>query len=189
MIKAVLIDAGGVLLYNNTSLYDTISAHLKGDIESVRDLVKPFIISSQLNKISRVEFWNSLSEIFNIKKDEIEDICMSEYIENLSLDMKVQEIIYKIKTPVCLFSNIASVYKDLALDFTFDEKIISYEVGLRKPQEKIYEKSINLFRCDRSEILIIDDLEKNLYGAKGFEGYKYDGSTGLRVYLESRNLL
>ncbi|PIR04638.1 MAG: hypothetical protein COV57_03370 [Candidatus Liptonbacteria bacterium CG11_big_fil_rev_8_21_14_0_20_35_14] len=48
----------------------------------------------------------------------------------------------------------------------FDEVIISAEVGINKPDPKIYSLALDKIKSNPEESIFIDDLEKNLEPAK-----------------------
>lgn len=73
----------------------------------------------------------------------------------------------------------------------FDGITVSGEVGLVKPDPAIYRKLIDRYGLTAGETLFIDDVEKNVAGARavGMHAVRFTGAAGLRVDLESFGLL
>lgn len=67
------------------------------------------------------------------------------------------------------------IIKKYSLDKLFNKMIFSHELGLRKPESKIYEKLIELTKINPDESLFIDDREVNIIVAKehGFKTILY----------------
>ncbi len=57
-----------------------------------------------------------------------------------------------------------------------DRRILSFEIGHRKPEREIYLTAIERADCDPSKILFIDDKDENLVGARacGMKTLKFD---------------
>jgi HAD superfamily hydrolase (TIGR01509 family) len=49
-----------------------------------------------------------------------------------------------------------------------DEWILSYEVGAKKPKQKIYDMIFEKKNVERSEVLYIDDIPNYVEAAQGF---------------------
>src|SRR5690606_35271053 len=56
----------------------------------------------------------------------------------------------------------------------FDEVFLSHEIGLRKPENKIYEKVLQEIGAEPHQCIFFDDLQENLNAAK---------EVGLHTYL------
>lgn len=57
-------------------------------------------------------------------------------------------------------------HRKLGKKIDFDFQILSYEVGARKPEKKIYQEIFEYVDFKPSEILFIDDKQENVAGAK-----------------------
>ena len=96
----------------------------------------------------------------------------------------------KTRYRVALLSNAMSGYLRYALDKCgiadlFDFVIVSAEVKLVKPDPAIFELALERAGVVAKDALMIDDVEKNLDGAKavGIDGYLFRSAAGLRDYL------
>ena len=69
----------------------------------------------------------------------------------------------------------------------FDGLVLSGTIKMAKPDREIFEYVLNQFHLKAEECLFIDDIHKNLDGAKlaGINGYHFDGDVSkLRNYIE-----
>ena len=66
------------------------------------------------------------------------------------------------------------VYREAA--DSFDHRYLSNEIGMRKPEQRIYEFVLEQQGCDASETIFFDDLPENIRAAKrlGIEGVLFD---------------
>ena len=72
----------------------------------------------------------------------------------------------------------------------FQEIILSYEVGVMKPQEKIYKAAIEAAGVSAENIFYTDDLEPNIDGAKrcGMDAALYTDTPSLAESLRRRGI-
>ena len=98
----------------------------------------------------------------------------------------------KSRCRVALLSNAMSGYLRYALDKCgiadlFDFVIVSAEVKLVKPDPAIFRLALDRAGVAAGDALMIDDVEKNLVGARavGIDGYLFRDAAGLRDYLAS----
>ena len=91
---------------------------------------------------------------------------------------------------VVLLSNAMSGYLRFALDKCgiadlFDDVIVSAEVKLVKPDPAIFRLALARAGVDAKNALMIDDVEKNLVGAKsvGIDGFLFRDAGGLAEFL------
>jgi FMN phosphatase YigB (HAD superfamily) len=69
--------------------------------------------------------------------------------------------------------------------FIFDEYVLSYEVGMVKPEPGIYREAVRRAGCRAEECVYIDDLPENVEAAVrlGMAGILYTAETNLRAEL------
>lgn len=53
----------------------------------------------------------------------------------------------------------------------FKKQVLSFEIGLRKPEVKIYEHCQSIIGCKKEDIYFIDDNKENIFSAQNF-GFK-----------------
>jgi 2-haloacid dehalogenase len=73
----------------------------------------------------------------------------------------------------------------------FDGLVISGELGLAKPDPRIFAHLLDAHALDARELLFVDDKEKNVAAARaaGMDGVVFEGAAGLRAELASRGIL
>jgi len=132
--------------------------------------------------------YRRLGETVGVPGDEIK----REWESLVIPDPKTIALIRELKTRyrVVLLSNAMSEYLRFALDKCgiadlFDDVIVSAEVKLVKPDPAIFKLALDRAGVDAKNALMIDDVEKNLDGARavGIDGYLFRGADGLRDYL------
>lgn len=104
----------------------------------------------------------------------------------------------KAKTPVYLLSNTNSIHIQFCNDYfrrnfgipsvsaLFDHTFYSYEMGLWKPDEAIYQEVLSETGLQAEEVLFIDDNEKNIAAAKamGFQAILHDPKNDIKDYFD-----
>lgn len=73
----------------------------------------------------------------------------------------------------------------------FDGLVISGQIGIAKPDPRIFSHLLDTHRLEAQELLFVDDRAKNVEAARaaGIEGVLFESSAGLRAELVSRGLL
>ena len=73
----------------------------------------------------------------------------------------------------------------------FDALVLSFQIGVRKPQPGFFDHCRRLAGCDAEECLFIDDLAANVAGAVacGWQGIVYQGIYDLRQRLAALGVL
>ncbi|NLB43078.1 MAG: HAD-IA family hydrolase [Clostridiales bacterium] len=86
------------------------------------------------------------------------------------------------------FENVTSRYE---LFKCFDGGIVSYKVGLLKPEKEIYGKLITKYGIHPHETIFIDDTLENINAAEklGFAAIHFTSSDNLRDSLVNYNVL
>ena len=174
-IRAVIFDLGGVLVRTEdrtprTQLadrlgltYDELSA-LVFDSQSAHRAMK--------GEITAVEHWESVQKALGVPQDEFIKIprdfwggdALDENLINYLRDLQPQ---YK----TALLSNAWDDLRQLIeeewkIDDAFDEMIISAEIGLVKPDPRIYQKMISDLDVEPAEAVFVDDFPENVAGAR-----------------------
>ena len=173
MIKAFLFDLGGVLFSNGTKKFISyISSQYNLNEEDVREIVDGNIGSQYREaKISRDEFWKHVEEKLNLKRssDELE----KEWINRYELIPETKEIISKLATNYKVYylsDNVKERVDKLDERFhfisIFTDGIFSHNVGVRKPDPKIYQYALEKTQTPPQETVFIDDKPIMLEPAK-----------------------
>ena len=142
---------------------------------------------SETSNLPTIKRWlQNLEEKMNISVT-LEEFITSykEAFQNISYYHDIVEYAYSIKEKckIGLLSNLSILdYERLTkqVDLTkFDKVYLSYQIGCRKPNKKIYEYVIEDLKCDANNILFIDDDISNIamakkYGWNTCQAYGYE---------------
>lgn len=185
MIKALLFDCFGVL-YPDT--YWTIaSKHLGSDYSGREQELHDLVKRVDLGHITRDDLWEEFSAIVGKSKTEVYE----ELKAMGGLDQNLLGFIESMKSEfkIGMISNVGhgfleSMFVDKPASYYFDSIILSSDVGLVKPDKRIYELAAQDLELELSQCLFTDDLQKNVEGAvqagmnavlyKNFDQYRSD---------------
>ena len=73
----------------------------------------------------------------------------------------------------------------------FNSFILSYKIKMIKPDRNIYQHTIKVAKAKPSEIVFVDDMERNIRGAKklGIHGIRYTSAKKLEKDLKRLNVV
>jgi HAD superfamily hydrolase (TIGR01509 family) len=73
----------------------------------------------------------------------------------------------------------------------FDHMVLSYKLGVMKPDPGIYEEAVAQARCKAEECLFVDDVQENVDGARrvGLQSVRFEGAEQLRQDLAEAGVL
>lgn len=156
MIKAIIFDCFGVL---TTDRWKEFSASLPTE---VRDQARQLNRAYDSGFITRQEFIEQVAEVSGrgeqdvlaaITEDNSKNQALLEYIKQLKSSYKIG-----------LISNIGNNWiRDSFLTASeqalFDTMVLSYEVGVTKPDLRIYEIACDKLQVEPAEVIFIDDVE------------------------------
>lgn len=108
----------------------------------------------------------------------------------------IEDLLKRVTIPLCALSNTNEAHRDFfihdAVMKLFRDIFMSFELGMRKPELAIYEKTCELLNVRANEILFIDDRKDNLKGAAqvGFQtAQTLDDTQKLEAILKSHGLI
>ena len=135
---------------------------------------------------SEKDFWDFVNESFN---GSMPNMGLVEIIKNVR----------KSRLKTVLVSNasglvmrpIIKTYFGTDIDNLFDEIIISSEVKILKPDQKIYELALDKLGINPDEAIFIDDLEEYLKGARaiGIKTLLFTNNNDIKKELEKLGVL
>jgi len=138
------------------------------------DHQKGFVNAYEEGLISSRDFFKKLKEKYKLElePEDFKEIWNDIFEE----DAEVSEIILYLKEkgyPIFLLSNtnelhFSHVMERYPIIHHFDEWILSFEVGAKKPQEKIYDVIFERRSLERNEVLYIDDIPDYIRAAAGY---------------------
>lgn len=177
MIKAIIFDCFGVL-YPDT-YWAMASEYLGTELDAHRSNLHDLVRQVDLGLITRDELWARFANMVGKDKDEI----YQRLKEFGGLDSRLLKFIehHKGTHKIGMISNVGQgfierMFVDKPATDYFDSIVLSSDVGLVKPDVKIYELSANQLGVELSECVFTDDLQKNVDGAinAGMQAIKFD---------------
>jgi len=182
-IKAIVFDIGGVLVkenYSKKSLdgHYLISVHkymakkLKIDLDSWFDSIDSLYAKAIEGLISRDKTIERMANNLKINKNFLIKYFKKAYRRSLKNNKSLYKIAFKLKKnyKIAILSDQWYLSKDVYVNkrnmSKFDQVIISCDVGMRKPDLKIYQLLIKKLKLKPSEIIFIDNREFNLKPAE-----------------------
>lgn len=183
MIKAIIFDCFGVLTTDRgQALLDSLPENV--DLSAANQIYQAYTVGI----ITRSEFVEQLKEIGGqvtigagaSQGEIVKNTKLLEYIKQLKKDYKI-----------CLLSNIATPWiTDSFLtdeeQSLFDAMILSFEVGITKPDPRIFLLSCERLRVGMHEAVLVDDNEAYCEAARreGLETVVYKDFKQMKANLE-----
>ena len=177
MIKAFLFDYDGVITPGVDVMLPAqrLAASTGITVDEAASLTMDVWNGSSTGKLSSDDAWNSIENQLRkkvpAKKRNIwhtwSELTPLSYMLELVKDLQARGY------PVGLLSNVlpevAVIIRDHGVYAHFDFTVLSCNVGVRKPDVKIYETAMkNLHGISANEVVFLDDREHCIQGAKDF---------------------
>lgn len=193
MIKAVMFDAGGVLHVANTAVGDDLQQELGLTAEQIKEIFSHYVPLMGTGKMTEKEVWEALRRDYGIRAvREDERLFTRSFITTLEKMPGMYELIEELKAKgiiVMLLTNVtpqfAEVLEQKGHYDPFDFKVLSCEVGVWKPDVKIYQHALQKLGVKPEEAVFIDDQHKNIAaaGALGIHGIIFHDTEQLKIGL------
>jgi epoxide hydrolase-like predicted phosphatase len=183
-VKFVIFDVGGVLALTNYAphpikghmvpgVHHYMAKKLKIDLDSWFDSIDTAYAKSIEGKMPREKVLKIISKNLGISKEKLVKLSHKSYKKNFKDNRKLYSIAYKLKKKgykIGILSDQWYLSQDILMSKKkvkgFNPVIVSCEVGLRKPNPKIYKLLIKRCKCMAKDILFIDNRDWNLKPAK-----------------------
>jgi epoxide hydrolase-like predicted phosphatase len=175
MIKAIVFDVGGVLTKENMLEHYSKLAEITGyNIKKFYKIRKRYINQAVIGKISAIEYIKLFTKELGIKDfKKFKQNWIKIRSKCIIVDKDVEKIIKKLKNKkykVGSLTNILPLHQKLRnkknIYKIFDFNICSCEVGLSKPDIKIYKLLIKKLELPPKEIVFVDDVRECLIPAR-----------------------
>jgi len=205
MIRLFVFDLGNVILpFEHRQIAVKLHAvsrirnHFTPDdlFRFLFDRHRGFVNPYEEGRISSLDFFEKLRERYKLELafEEFKDIWNNIFEE----DPEVNAIIAHLKNrgyPVFLLSNTNELHFSYIMERypivrSLDEWILSYEVGAKKPKQKIYDAVFEKTDIARDETLYIDDIEEYVEAAKtyGLQGTHFKSAKDLWELLKRNSI-
>ncbi|KPL00227.1 MAG: hypothetical protein AMJ91_05035 [candidate division Zixibacteria bacterium SM23_73_3] len=175
MIKNIIFDLGGVLMTDVPLV--KIARDLSVRFSRSEDKIHSYLYPNEhwtrltLGKISENEYWDHFLKASKVKVDreELKDRVRSE-LRPIEKNVEILPLL-KSQYKLTVLSNHSREWSEFMreeFDFFnyFDQIIISCDVGLRKPDPRIYQLTVKRLESKPEECLFIDDKKRNTEGAE-----------------------
>jgi len=182
-IRAVFFDYGGVIVRTEFQApRQHLAERLGMEYEDLEKLVfaGPSHIKASLGEISDKEHWAEVTKRLRRPTSETKSI-RAEFFAGDVIDREIVEYLRSLKPHyhVGLISNAWSDLRDYItgkkIDDAFHSMIISGEVGVMKPEARIYQIALEQAGVSPNEAVFVDDFYENIEGcqAVGMHGIHF----------------
>ena len=174
-IRAVIFDLGGVLVRTEDRTPRTrLADRLRLTYNELSALIfdSPSAHQAMKGEITAAEHWEAVQEALGVPQDEFVktklDFWGGDRLDE-NLVNYLRELRPRYKT--ALLSNAwddlrQMIEEEWKIDDAFDEIIISAEIGLVKPDARIYQRMIADLDVVPAETVFVDDFPENIAGAR-----------------------
>lgn len=195
MIKGIIFDAGGVLVNEiEAPTLQRFAEILGRDFASVQETVAEIVPDVQVGKIDNAEFCNRLVDRLNasVAPEAIKHVWQEVYEQRTRSNEDVLALVRKLRDAgykLALLSNTipehAKFNRERNRFRDFVVVVLSFEVGLRKPDPQVYTLVLEQLGLEPTECIFIDDKEEYVDGAKsiGLHAIHYQNLSQLQTQL------
>lgn len=194
-IKAVIFDLGGVLVRTEDRTSRADLAHRLGlTYEELSSLVfdSESARLATLGKRSTQDHWESVRASLGVSPEEFQSVKAS-FWGGDELDIKLVDYIISLKARLktALLSNAWDnlhrvIHETWKIAHAFDVILISAEVGISKPDHRIYQLAVQRLGVLPQEAVFVDDFPHNVRAAEevGLHGIWFQSTDQVRMDLD-----
>lgn len=197
MLKTVFFDLGNVLVFfNNEKMF----AQIADCCGLTTKRVKEILIQEKLHadyETGRIDS-TGVHRIFqecspkSFTLEELLKAASDIFVPNTAV-WPIVEQLKQANLRLILLSNISEchfnyVYSKYPVLRQFDDQILSFRVGVLKPDSRIFLEALSRAQCDPKECFYTDDIPEFINGAKqvGLDAELFTGAPSLRNALATR---
>jgi epoxide hydrolase-like predicted phosphatase len=173
-INAIIFDLGGVLLRTaDFTPRERLATHLGMSRQELAEFIFGGESGDQAQRgdINVQQHWDNLAAQLHMSRLEFNQV-LGEFFGNDELDQSMLEYIRGLHQTyqTGLLSNAFGDLREIIserwhFEDAFDDMIISAEVGLVKPDVRIYQLAVEQLGVKAAEAVFIDDMQRNIEGA------------------------
>ncbi len=177
-IKALIFDVGGVLRLGNPSfdhpkVHRSIAKKLKTGLDQYLDAIDTFYAKSYIGKISEKKALQLMSKNLKTTPERLRKLYINNYRKYYILNKQLLQYALQKKKQgykIAILSDQWWLSKEALVPryfYTkFDATIVSCEVGVRKPDPKIYRLTLKKLKLPAKQTVFIDNQKWNIPPAK-----------------------
>jgi putative hydrolase of the HAD superfamily len=181
-IKAVIFDVGGVLALGKDlgqingrtkGVHEAITKQLGISLDQWFDTIGLLYDSTITGKVSENEFLSYLEKTFQQPKAYFRNLFLESYKSNFKINKELYSFAFKLKKKgyrIAILSDQHQISKEVVMPKSkikhFNPVIVSCDVGVRKPNPKIYILILKQLKLKPQQTVFIDNQSWNLVPAK-----------------------
>jgi putative hydrolase of the HAD superfamily len=184
MIKAVVFDVGGVLMFHEVEeIYKDISTYFGVSRDAVVNEWQELMPSLDAGSIDEATFWNQFQRDLKVSKPLPEQSLLAQSLRTtLKKNNEIYDFIASLRAQglkLAVLSNTIEAHSDYLRKQKvydgFDLVVLSHEVGLIKPNSDIYLHTLKRLGVSADEAVMVDDRLENIEAAQsiGMHGFVY----------------
>ncbi len=201
MYRVFVFDLGKVIIpFDHSVIAERLIEHsIRKEIYSV-EAINSFLYGAngiehlyEEGRITTSEFINRIKKRLSleIQDDEFRDIFNSIFFDAYPDVERIIKDIGSKKLPLILLSNTNEMHFEFIKERygiikEFNHFLLSYKVGARKPDRRIYERLLEIAGCRSEEIFYVDDVADNVKAAKdmNISAYQFISPEELYYHLK-----
>ena len=177
-IKAIIFDVGGVLQLGNPSfkhphVHNFIAKELKINLDQYFDSIDTVYANSIEGKVSEEKALSLMSRNLKTTPSKLRKLYFKSYKKNYTLNKKLLDFAFRIRKQgykTAILSDQWWLSKKALFPRSFYDKfdaaIVSCDVGVRKPNPKIYQITLKKLHVIPKAAIFIDNQKWNIKPAK-----------------------
>lgn len=176
-IRALILDYGGVISKpQNLDAFQEILLVLGMDENNFREIYYAHRKNYDNGQLSGQEYWLQILQYFGLEAHEslVNNLIQADVKSWTQIDGSMMRFIAANRAKVEKLAIISNMIRDTLaymkshFDWLkiFDGQIYSCEIGINKPDSRIFEYCLKSIEVSAHDCLFVDDSEKNVCGAK-----------------------
>lgn len=182
-IEAIIFDVGGVLHESNSAMDDELLRELDITDDTLKKISANEMLLLGSGKIDEREFWDRVHTSYGIRPvASHENLLGSAFDEAIKPHTPILEFVKELRGSgfkLAILSNTiephAQALRKKGLYNGFDHVLLSHELGARKPDPVIYERTLEILHVKPQATIFVDDDPVNVDTAEtlGINGVVY----------------
>ncbi len=198
MKQTIFFDLGNVLIFfDHQKMCRQVADYSGLDLEMVQEIMHKYGDAYERGAVSSQTLYEEICTLAQKKLDFA--TLMHALSDIFEPNHEVINIFQALKSKghrLFLLSNTCEAHYAHAFSLfpflkEFDGHVLSYEVGARKPEKKIYEKALEIAGCRNRECFYTDDILDYIESARSIEidAEQYTTPQALKEHLSARKIL
>jgi len=157
--------------------------------EEFREATGEFFDACERGTMSMEQMWVQIGKATKTDSQKMRALFLEQFDKHASLNEDVVKVAESCKQKVILSNQFPLHAKEVSTRGwvgMFDKVFVSFELGARKPEQVIYEKTASMVGAKSGQLILIDDKQENVNAARvaGWHAIKFENATQLKEELE-----